>query len=320
MGCPGEDRALGGCGRRLNELRGILAPSLTEKHILPPAPHGKAHSAAYASRKGALCDSQIAQNAPFRHVAAPGRCGATPPPGCGALWRMPQLGKRARATPRQPAGRVAPGSADLGSESGLTERRTLPNRWAPECAFPLRHSSRMRFSVKYAFSHLGKRGAASRKSTFCNLHLTEKHILQPTPHGKAHSATYTSRKSTLCSLHLTERRTLQPASHGKAHSAACASRKAALCDPQVAQTAPFRDAAAPGGCGATPRQPAGHYGEWLNWANALEQPPASLRGGLRGGPQISVRSLASRKGALCPTGGVQNALFRHDATAECVFP
>ena len=56
----------------------------------------------------------------------------------------------------------------------------------------------------------------------------------------------------------------------------------------IAQTAPFRYVAAPGRCGATPRQPAGHYGEWLNWANALEQPPASLRGGLREGPQISV--------------------------------
>ena len=87
-----------------------------------------------------------------------------------------------------------------------------------------------------------------------------------------------------------------------------------------AQNALFRHAAAPGRCGATPRQAAGHYGEWLNWANALEQPPASPQGGLRGGPQISVRSSASRKGALCPTGGLQNALFRHDATADCAFP
>ena len=68
-----------------------------------------------------------------------------------------------------------------------------------------------------------------------------------------------------------------------------------------AQNAVFRDVAAPGKCGATPRQAAGHYGEWLNWANALEQPPARLRGGLREGPQISVWSLASRKGALCDT-------------------
>ena len=55
----------------------------------------------------------------------------------------------------------------------------------------------------------------------------------------------------------------------------------------------------PGGVGQPPRQAAGHYGEWLNWANALEQPPARLRGGLCQGPRISVRSLASRKSALC---------------------
>ena len=54
----------------------------------------------------------------------------------------------------------------------------------------------------------------------------------------------------------------------------------------------------PGGVGQPPRQAAGHYGECLNWANVLEQPPAKLRGGLRGGPQISAWSLASRKGAL----------------------
>ena len=55
----------------------------------------------------------------------------------------------------------------------------------------------------------------------------------------------------------------------------------------------------PGGMGQPPRQAAGHYGECLNWANALEQPPARLRGGLRECPQISVRNLASRKSALC---------------------
>ena len=79
----------------------------------------------------------------------------------------------------------------------------------------------MRFSVECAFPHLGKRGAASRKST-------------------------------LCSLRLTERRTLQPASHGKAHSATYTSRKGALCDPQIAQNVLFRHVAAPGRCGATP--------------------------------------------------------------------
>ena len=86
------------------------------------------------------------------------------------------------------------------------------------------------------------------------------------------------------------------------------------------QNALFRHAAAPGRCGATPRQAAGHYGKWLNWANALEQPPARLRGGLRGDSQVSAWSLVSRKGALCPTGGIQNALFREAAHLECAFP
>ena len=104
---------------------------LTEKRTLQPAPHGKAHSAQAShqkahsglidSRKAAFCDSQIAQTAPFRHIAAPGKCGATPPPACGALWRMPQLGKRARATPRQPAGGLRQGPQ--ASAWGLAARR-----------------------------------------------------------------------------------------------------------------------------------------------------------------------------------------------------
>ena len=75
-----------------------------------------------------------------------------------------------------------------------------------------------------------------------------------------------------------------------------------------------------GGMGQPPRQAAGHYGKRPNWANALEQPPASLWGGLRQGLQISFRSLASRKGALCPTCGLQNALFREAPAPDCAFP
>ena len=139
---------------------------------------------------------------------APGGCGATPPPGCGALWKMAQLGKRARATPRQPAGRVAPGSADLGSESGLTERRTLPNRWAPECAFPSRRDRRMRLSVRVPAQNalFRKMRLSSPGQTW--RHLTEKRTLPPAPHGKAHSA---------------------QASHQKAHFGLIASRIDALC-------------------------------------------------------------------------------------------
>ena len=118
-----------------------------------------------------------------------------------------------------------------------------------ECAFSLCPTCRMRFSVECAFPHLGKRRAASRKSAFCHLRLTEKRILYPVTHGKPHSAIPRSRR-----LRLSVTRRLQ--------------------------NAPFRDVAAPGRCGATARQAAGHYGKRPNWANALEQPPASLRGGL----------------------------------------
>ena len=70
-----------------------------------------------------------------------------------------------------------------------------------------------------------------------------------------------------------------------------------------AQNALFRHAAAPGRCGATPRQAAGHYGKRLNWANALEQPPASLRGG----PQASAWGLTARKGAVWAEGLAESA-------------
>ena len=56
MGCPGEDRALGGCGRRLNELRGTPAPSLTEKHILYSSSYGKAHSSPGGVTKNHILD------------------------------------------------------------------------------------------------------------------------------------------------------------------------------------------------------------------------------------------------------------------------
>ena len=186
---------------------------LTEKRILLPAPYGKAHSATCASWKSAFCPSFSPKGAlwsdrltekrilrfPDRaDCAFPLRRGArevwgNPPPGCGALWRMPQLGKCARATPRQPAGRVARGSADLGSESGLTERRTLPNRWASECAFPSRRDRRMRLSVRvHAQNALFRKMRLSSSGQTRRL-LTENRILQPWCYQKAHFATPPSR-------------------------------------------------------------------------------------------------------------------------------
>ena len=149
--------------------------------------------------------------------------------------------------------------------------------------------------------------------------LMEKRILVQTPHGKAHSGPDASRKSAFWPDRLTERRTLRSPDH-----ADC------TFPPHVIYRLRFSvTSRRPGGVGQPPRQAAGHYGKRPNWANALEQPPASLRGGLRQGPQISVRSLASRKGALCPTGGLrmlfsvttrpQNASFREGVGAECAF-
>ena len=197
MGCPGEDRALGGCGRRLNELRGTPAPSLTEKHILPPAPHGKAHSAIPRSHRRRL---SVTSRRPGGVGQPPARLRGTmengstgqmrssnPPPACGAACARV---RRSRF------------------ELDLTERRTLPDLRTPECAFPSRRNRRVRLSVRVlAQNALFRRMRLSSPGQTWR-RLTEKRTLQPTPHGKAHSATYASRKSTLCSLHLTERRTL----------------------------------------------------------------------------------------------------------------
>ena len=55
----------------------------------------------------------------------PGGVGRHPPPACGALWRMPQLGKCVRATARQAAGGLRRGHAGLSLGPGRTERRSL---------------------------------------------------------------------------------------------------------------------------------------------------------------------------------------------------
>ena len=78
----------------------------------------------------------------------------------------------------------------------------------------------------------------------------------------------------------------------------------------------------PGRRGAQPpRQPAGHYGEWPNWANALEQPPPpACGGGLRQGPQASAWGLAARKGAVWAEGLADGAPWArpgHHQAAGC---
>ena len=86
------------------------------------------------------------------------------------------------------------------------------------------------------------------------------------------------------------------------------------------QNALFRYAAAREARGATPRQPAGHYEKWLNWANALEQPPARLRGGCAGDPQTSAWGLTARKSAVWAEGfaeGAPGVRPGHHQAASC---
>ena len=85
-----------------------------------PIPHGKAQSAAPMLRRmrfsvtSPLGGRGAQPPASLRGTMENGPTGqmrsSNPPPGCGALWEMAQLGKCARATARQPAGRVAPSS------------------------------------------------------------------------------------------------------------------------------------------------------------------------------------------------------------------
>ena len=94
------------------------------------------------------------------------------------------------------------------SPGRLTEKRALQPEPHGKAQFGWSEARRMRFSVKCAFPHLGKRRAASRKTALCSRRLTEKRTLAQPPHGKVHSATRASRKSALCSWRLTEKRIL----------------------------------------------------------------------------------------------------------------
>ena len=99
-----------------------------------------------------------------------------------------------------------------------------------------------------------------------------------------------------------------------------ASRKGAVCGSHVAQNALFRYIVAREARDQTPRQPAGHYGEWPNWANALEQPPARLRGDCAGDPQAPAWGPAARKSAVRTEGLAEGAPWArpgHRQAASC---
>ena len=171
----------------------------------------------------------------------------------------------------------------------------------------------MRFSVECAFPHLGKRRAASRKSAFCALGLTEKCSLHPAPHGKAHSVRERSRR-----VRLSARSDPKPKFGGpgatrpaawravalrpppgddvneKAQSARWTSRKSALCahrlterrslSPPLPQNASFRE--------IVPPECAFPYGTGCRMRFSVEC----------AFPHLGKRRAASRKSALCALG------------------
>ncbi len=142
---------------------------LTEKRTLAPVPHVKAHSVPTASRKGAFWKSRP-------HGKAHSDPGASRK---SALWM--------RTSPK-----------DALWMRAATQNALFRNVSVAECTFPSHRDRRMRFYVECTFPHLRKRGAGSRKSAFCVRCLTEKRILQPVSHVKAHSVPTASRKSALC--------------------------------------------------------------------------------------------------------------------------
>ena len=90
--------------RGVGSRKSALCPDgLTEKRILRSSPIGKTQFGV-ASYGKAHSVGLGAADCAFPSRRRPGGVGRNPPPACGALWRMAQLGKCARATPRQAAG------------------------------------------------------------------------------------------------------------------------------------------------------------------------------------------------------------------------
>ena len=84
---------------------------------------GEGRACGLAERRGLRLPRRA--DCAFRSHHRPGGAGPNRPPACGALWKVAQLGKRARATPPPACGGVAPGPAGLGLGPGRTERRSL---------------------------------------------------------------------------------------------------------------------------------------------------------------------------------------------------
>ena len=133
----------------------------------------------------------------------PGGVGQPPARLRGTMENVSTGQMRSSNPPRQAAGWVARGFANLGLEFGLTEKRILkPSGPAtsPKTALcsqcPTKNRSlvgwsearRMRLSVRTRAQNALFRKMRFSSPAQTSSHLTEKRTLQPAPHGKAHSA------------------------------------------------------------------------------------------------------------------------------------
>ena len=78
-----------------------------------------------ASRRGAVCGSHVAQNAPFRYVAAREAWGATPPASLRGTMESGPTGQTCSSNPPPGCGGVPPGSASLGLRSGTSRKSAV---------------------------------------------------------------------------------------------------------------------------------------------------------------------------------------------------
>ena len=149
---------------------------LTQSRTLPPAPHGKAHSAISRSHRLRL-------SVTLRRPRGVGQ----PPARLRGTMKNGSTGQMRSSNHPPACGAACTRVRKSRFELGLTERRTLPDLRAPECAFPSRRDRRMRFSVTSLIQNALFRRMRLSSPGQTWRRLTERRTLQPAFHGKAHS-------------------------------------------------------------------------------------------------------------------------------------
>ena len=170
----------------------------------------------------------------------------------------------------------------------------------------------MRFSVRHGLQNALFRRVRLFSPGQTSSRLTQKRILCPLPHGKAHSVLTASRKSAVCMLGLTERRTLSPL---------------------LPQSASFREivppeCAFPYGTGCRMRFSVECAFPHLGKRRAASRKSAVCTLGLTQkrilyvGPHAKAHSAcwASRKSAVCTQHLTEKRSLCASSRAECAFP